>query len=103
MESELVSSAVYETTLTPGKRKSDKPKKESASEKAKKHKAMTHNARRTAGGMNLTRGYMKMPKDRAVYQSWTGTYAPTIKVQDLEELKAFDLEFPPDKREHGFI
>ena len=55
---------------------------------------MTHNACRTAGGMNITRGYVWMPKDRAVYQNWTGTYAPTIKIQDLEELKAFNFEFP---------
>ena len=48
LESELVSSDVFETTLTPGKRKSGSPKKEAASEKAKKHRAMTHNARRRA-------------------------------------------------------
>ena len=64
---------------------------------------MTHNARRRSGGMNLTRGYMKMPKDRAVFQHWIGTYAPTIKIKDLEELKVFDLEFPQEQREHGFM
>ena len=64
---------------------------------------MAHNARRRAGGGNLTKGYLKMPKDRAVFQHWTGAYAPTIKIKDLEEMKAFDFEFPPDKREHGFM
>ena len=64
---------------------------------------MAHNARRRAGGGNLTRGYLKMPKDRAVFQHWTGSYAPTIKIKDLEELKTFNLEFPPEKREHGFM
>ena len=42
-----------------------------------------------------------MPKDRAVFQPWT--YTPTIKINDLDELKAFDMEFPEDKCEHGFI
>ena len=66
---------------------------------------MAHNACRRAGGGNLTRGYMKMPKDCAVFQPWTGTYAPTIKLKDLDELKAFDLnfKFPPEKHEHGFM
>ena len=44
-----------------------------------------------------------MPKDHAVYQSWTGTYVPIIKLKDLDELKAFDFEFPPEKREHAFM
>ena len=64
---------------------------------------MTHNACRRIGGMNLKRGYTKMPKDRAEYNFRNGTYVPTIKIKDLEELKAFDFEFPPEKREHGFM
>ena len=55
------------------------------------------------GGGNLTKEYMKLPKDQAVFQPWTGTYVPTIKLKDLDELKAFDFEFPPEKREHGFM
>ena len=99
---QLVTKETYETSdLTP-KRKAS-PKKESASEKAKKHKAMSHNARRRAGGMNLTKGYMIMPKDRAVFQQWTGTYAPTIKINNSDEFIAFDFEFPPETREHGFM
>ena len=98
-----MSSDVFEVTGTPGKRKTVTSKKESAAEKAKKHKVMTHNARRRVGGGVLMSGYMKMPKDRAVFQPWTGTYVPTIKLKNLEELKTFDLEFPPEKREHGFM
>ena len=67
-------------TLTPGKHnyKSVSEKKETDSEKAKKHRAMAHNARRRGAGGNLTRGYMKMPKDHAIFQPWTGTCVPTI-------------------------
>ena len=120
LQAELVSTETFTTTLTPRKRPSpkkkesevtgplpkrkvDSPKKESAIEKRKKHQAMTHNARRRIGGMNLTHGYTKMPKDRAEYDFRRGVYIPTIKLKDLEELKAFDFEFPPEKREHGFM
>ena len=103
LDCDLISSTTFKVTGTPCKCKPETPKKESAVEKAKKHKAMTHNARRRAGGGNLTRGHMKMPKDCAVFQHWTGTYAPTIKLKDLEEMKIFDLEFPSEKREHGFM
>ena len=104
LESELISKDVFESTGIPGKRPFTSPKKkESATEKAKKHRAMSHNARRRAGGGNLTKGYLKMPKDRAVFQQWTGTYAPTIKLKDSDELNAFDFEFPPETREHGFM
>jgi hypothetical protein len=34
---------------------------------------MSQNAHRRAGGGNLTQGYMKMQKDRTVFQHWTGT------------------------------
>ena len=67
---------------SPEKRKPTDEKKESAVEKSKNHKAMTHNARRRAGGGNLAKGCVKMPRD-------------------LEEMKAFDFEFPSEKREHG--
>ena len=90
-------------TSVTGKRKSDGAKKESAAEKRRKHKEMSKNARRRAGGGNLTRGYMKMPKDRAVYQCWTGTYVPTIQIDDMQNLEAFHVEFPKNKREHGFM
>jgi len=103
-QSELVSSETFEVTGVLPKRPFTSPnKKESATEKAKKHRAMAHNARRRAGGGNLTKGYLKMPKDRAVFQQWTGTYAPTIKLKDSDELNAFDFEFPPETREHGFM
>ena len=80
-----------------------KHKSESAAEKSRKHKAMTKNARRRAGGGNLTCGYMKLPKDRAVFQPWTGTYAPTIQIENMQNLEALDFEFPKDTREHGFM
>ena len=102
LQAELVSTETFTTTLSSGKRPSPK-KKESDAEKSKKHKAMTLNARRRIGGMNLTKGYKLMPKDRAQYNFRNGTYNPTIKLNDLEELKAFDFEFPPEKREHGFM
>ena len=100
---ELVSNTTFEFTGVLGKRKSEIPKKESEAEKSKKHKAMTLNARRRAGGMHLTKGYLKMPRDRAVFQQWTGTYAPTIKINNSDEFIAFDLEFPPETRAHGFM
>ena len=102
LQLDLVSTETFATTLSSGKRPVPK-KKESDSEKSKKHKAMTLNARRRLGGMNLTRGYKLMPKDRAQYNFRNGTYVPTIKINNLDELKAFDLEFPPKKREHGFM
>ena len=103
VQPELVSKEPFEAVGPVFNRKADTPKKESATEKAKKHKTMTHNARRRIGGMNLTRGYTKMPKDRAEYDFRRGVYVPTIKLKDLEELKTFDFEFPPEKREHGFM
>ena len=97
LQSELVSTEAFELTGTPRKRK-DSPKKESAAEKTKKHKVMTLNARRRIVGMNLTRGYTKMPKDRAEYNFRNGTYVPTIKIKDLEELKAeADLVKDPER------
>ena len=102
LQSELVSSETFEVTGIPGKCKAS-PKKESAVEKRKKHQAMTHNARRRIGGMNLTRGYNIMPKDRAEYNFRNGTYTPTIKINNSDEFIAFDLEFPPETRAHGFM
>ena len=64
---------------------------------------MTHNARHRIGGMNLTRGYNIMPKDRAEYNFRNGTYVPTIKINNSDEFIAFDFEFPPESRAHGFM
>ena len=45
-------------------------------------------------------------------RGWFGSYDLAVfggilgrryEPQDLEEMKAFDFEFPPDKREHGFM
>ena len=46
---------------------------------------------------------MKLPKDRAVFQPWTGTYAPTIKIKNMNNLAVLDWEFPIHAREHGFM
>ena len=51
----------------------------------------------------LTKGYTIMPKDRAEYDFRRGVYKPTIKIENLDEFIAFDFEFPPETREHGFM
>ena len=53
---------------------------------------MTVNSRR-AGGGNLVKGYVKLPKDRAVYQPWSNTFALTIQIDDMQAVQQLDTGF----------